>query len=122
MPNSTSNSCAAAAFHDGLLTRYYNIDPQTYNPIDTNKDSIASHQYDRVQQLHNTSSRLTDCSSLLDDAIEILEQQGSSKRSKKEAIKVIKSSVKPTPEIASELTRGAANIVSPIAGSDVATS
>ena len=106
-------------FHRDLLTKFYNIDPDTYNPLDPTKDSKGSHQLDSVHVLHNVAARLEDCRALLEDAEDVLNDDEPTKKRKKSSAKIA-STTRSLLKVVADATRTSANVVSPTAGSGYA--
>jgi hypothetical protein len=94
----------------------YGVDPETGDPIDP-KTTRASSKNDAASKLHVTAFRLGDGASLLDGVVNTLRDANSSKKSRKEAAKLIQASIIPLMGKAADVTHDAANVVSPIAGS-----
>ena len=103
--------------YGNYLKDYYGIDAETFCPINTDVDTILSRQLDGTQSLHESSSRLDDSRDLLQEARDVLKDKEASQRRRNEAAKMIDTTLMPLVDVVSYVTRGAANVVSPIAGS-----
>ena len=100
--------------HEYLLNDCYGVDPSTLNPLDPKRESTASRQNAKTQDLHQVSLRLKDSIDLLQEHAANLSTDAS-KTSKLNSQKVLNRTVVPFLQVASTICNSAANIVSPIA-------
>mmetsp|Transcript_6528 Transcript_6528/g.10390 ORF Transcript_6528/g.10390 Transcript_6528/m.10390 type:complete len:212 (+) Transcript_6528:98-733(+) len=103
-----------------LMKNYYGIHPLTGLPVDPKKNTKGTNQFKSAQTLFDTSARLADTKSLLDEAMDTMSNPKSSKTSFKKAIKLIQKTIIPMLDIAVDTTSNAASIAAPIASSKVA--
>ena len=106
--------------YSNYLEDYCGIDVETFNPVNTNIDTILGRQLDGTQSLHEASKILDNSLELLQNVKDVLNDNKSSQKLKKATAKMIDDSIMPLVDVVSSVTRHAANIVSPIASSGYA--
>lgn len=101
--------------YGNFLNTHYGVDEDNLNPLDNKSDTKLSRKFDASRRLVLISDRLTDGVSLMTDAANTLSNDKATKTSKKEALRVITTSIVGLMKTTSTACRDAALILAPVA-------
>ena len=82
-------------YYSNYLEDYYGIDAETFNPVNTNIDTIIGYQLDGTQSLHKAAKRLDNSLEVLQNVKDVLNTNKSSQKLKKAIAKMIDDSIMP---------------------------
>jgi acyl-homoserine lactone acylase PvdQ len=103
--------------YERMLTEYYRINPDTYNPIDESiPDNVPTKQFKATTTMYELLARLKDAGHLLASQLEILNDDTMSKTKHKEAVRVIEKYVLPILPITQTILKNGADKLAPKGG------
>ena len=103
------------ATHSRLLRNNYGIDPKTGAAIKPTRSTKETNKQEACSTIHEASSRINDCSTILSQALNVLNDKCAKSGEKRKAAKTLTDLIVPALDIAAEKIRDGAVTVSPLA-------
>ena len=103
------------ATHSRLLRNNYGIDPKTGAAIKPTRSTKETNKQEACSTIHEASSRINDCSTILSQALNVINDKSAKSGEKRKAAKTLTDLIVPALDIAAEKIRDGAVTVSPLA-------